>query len=366
MMRTQRNYYEILGLSRSASTAEIKKRYRELVRKFHPDVVADKAFGEKAFVQITEAYKTLVDPGKRRAYDATLVDVTQPSRPQPGGGIQGPRPTSPQLSKLVKDAELAFIRRRFSEATELCRQAIRLDRTCARAHAILGDIYRARKLYDHAVNEYNYAVQFDPSDKQSEAKLERLIDRSAPITFSWESPDGRLSNEAIVFNIIGWGIAVFALFLVNIYPGEPIPWLRIFHLPIITSWSWNLIGIMFGDGVLVGFLLAVNGILDHPDDELIFESGGRGWGIIPTGFLLLLFAPIFFLGAAAFYLLLGFLQDTISKSVVVAFAAVAGVVLLAAMMYPFDRMSVVLFGGNVVFVGLLAGWYAGSIFRATS
>jgi len=367
-MRTQRDYYEILGLPRTANIPQIKRRYRELARKYHPDVTRDKAVGQKAFVQITEAYKTLVDPEKRRAYDATLIDATQPMRTSPGAA-RSSSPTRPrpplraEVARLVKDAEMAFIRRRLNQAAELCKQAIRLDMTCARAHAVLGDVYRARRLHDHAINEYNYAVQFDPADEQSRKKLEKLPDRAVPITFSWETPEGRLSNQAILGSIIGWGFAFFLLFLIYIYPGEPIPLLKTLIGPI-GNWSWNLIAFMFADGVLVGFLLGVNGLAGHPDDELIFESGGRGWAIVPTGLLLLIFPPLFFLGAAALYLLFAFAQDTISKSIVRVIGAVMAIVLISAAMYPLDRLSVVLFGGNVVFVGALVGWYLGAILRA--
>lgn len=368
-MRTQRNYYEILGLTRTASIQEVKKRYRELARKYHPDVVADKALGEKAFVQITEAYKTLVDPEKRRAYDLTLADVAPPVHSNPAGTYRPTDAARPragqrtQIDRLIRDAEFAFIRRRLNEATELCRQAIRLDRTCARAHAILGDIYRLKRMYENAINEYNYAIQFNPGDMDTEAKLEKLLVRSDPVTFSWEAPDGRLSNEAIILNMIGWTTAIFVLLVINIFPGNPIPWLASLHLPVSVNWTWNLVGIIFGDGALVGFLLSMNRIIEDPDDELIFETGGRGWGILPTGFLLLLFSPVFFLGAAVLYFFVGFMQDTISRSVTIVFTAVMTIVLIAALMYPTDKISVVLLGGNVVFIGMLVGWYIGSIMR---
>lgn len=281
-MPGQRNYYEVLGLSRTASTAEIKKRYRQLARKYHPDVVADKTAGAKAFVEITEAYKTLVDPQKRRAYDTTLMDVTQPVRPSTAAPRPRPSAQAPQVQKLVKDAEFAFIKRKLNLAAELCKQAIRLDMKCARAHAILGDFYRIRRKYELAINEYNYAVQFDPSDRESQKKMEKLLDRSRPITFSWETPEGRLSLQAIVLNIIGWGTAFFLLLLIYIYPGEPIRWLASYRVPLLMNWSWNLVGIMFGDGVLTGILLSTGGLIAHPDDELIFETGGRGLAVIPT------------------------------------------------------------------------------------
>jgi molecular chaperone DnaJ len=66
---TKRDYYEILGLSRGASEAEIKKAYRRLARDHHPDVNANDQGAEERFKELTEAYEVLSNPESRRAYD---------------------------------------------------------------------------------------------------------------------------------------------------------------------------------------------------------------------------------------------------------------------------------------------------------
>ena len=63
-----KNYYEILGVKKDASADAIKKAYRTLARKYHPDVNKDKDAEEK-FKEITEAYEVLSDEKKRKAYD---------------------------------------------------------------------------------------------------------------------------------------------------------------------------------------------------------------------------------------------------------------------------------------------------------
>jgi len=67
-MATSRDYYEILGVTKSASDAEIKKAYRTLARKYHPDVHKEADGGER-FKEINEAYQVLSDPQKKVVYD---------------------------------------------------------------------------------------------------------------------------------------------------------------------------------------------------------------------------------------------------------------------------------------------------------
>src|SRR5580765_63014 len=97
-----KDYYEVLGVPRTASEVDIKKAFRKLAREFHPDVAKNKKQAEEKFKEINEAYEVLGDPAKRKKYDELGPNWSAGSefRPPPGwekfgGGRQytgrGPR-----------------------------------------------------------------------------------------------------------------------------------------------------------------------------------------------------------------------------------------------------------------------------------
>lgn len=68
-MEVKRDYYEILGINKEADIKTIKKAYRKLAKKYHPDTNAGSSQAEKRFKEVTEAYTILSDPKKRELYD---------------------------------------------------------------------------------------------------------------------------------------------------------------------------------------------------------------------------------------------------------------------------------------------------------
>ncbi len=87
-MATKRDYYEILGVEKSASQSEIKSAYRKMALKFHPDKNKEKD-AEQKFKEINEAYQVLSDEQKRKAYDQFGHAAFDPSSGMGGAGGQG-------------------------------------------------------------------------------------------------------------------------------------------------------------------------------------------------------------------------------------------------------------------------------------
>ena len=413
-----RSYYDILGVPRTASLDEIKKRYRELARQYHPDVNRDKPAAGKMFSEITTAYKALSNPEERAAYDADMAlresrarmaasraaNATPPSasasgpRPQrhapsssaprsaPGGTPpRGPGPPpNADTARLLAEAQAAFVRGKFVEARALCEQVLRRDRRSALAYEVLGDVYRMQNRADDAINMYTMSLQFNPRNTTVMQRLERMSRASTPaqkVFFDNRypgtgaasgGPAGSRSEAAtpdkrplglLIAGVLGYGLTfLLLLYVALIDKGRPLRDAPTFLAPI-SSWSWTLITVMGLAGLVLGFTMAATMAIRRMDDELVLPGARSSGGFLPLGLILIVVSILSFYAAALLYAIIGFLQESLTPSMLRVFGAVVIVVLLLTVIYTPGPTQVFLFGGNVVFLAFLIGWVLGDFFR---
>ena len=104
-MSKVKDYYKTLGISKSSSKDEIKKAYRDLARKYHPDLNPDNKNAEEKFKEIQEAYEVLYDDQKRQQYDA-FGSTGFNSQPRGGPGFSSSYTYSgdiPSFDEIFKD-----------------------------------------------------------------------------------------------------------------------------------------------------------------------------------------------------------------------------------------------------------------------
>jgi curved DNA-binding protein CbpA len=161
------NYYELLGVPKTATTAEVRKAYALLAREKHPDRFPDpaaKAAAQQSFQEITAAFNTLSNDRTRREYDLSLAAP--------------PRPPVPE--EIARDAFLRGTQlheaKKYFEAVELFRIAVANVAQEARYHAALG---RALVRNPHWVREgiqsLERAVQLAPKQAAYHAELAELL-----------------------------------------------------------------------------------------------------------------------------------------------------------------------------------------------
>ena len=157
MAEQKRDYYEVLGVSKGATEDEIKKAYKKMARKYHPDLNPDNKEAEEKFKEVNEAYEVLSDPNKKARYDQFGFAGVDPSYGAGAGGAGfdggfdfgdlgdifgsffgggfGGRRTNPNAPQRGESIRLS-VALSFEEAAFGCEKEVSMDRTeeCGACH----------------------------------------------------------------------------------------------------------------------------------------------------------------------------------------------------------------------------------------
>ncbi|OYT74583.1 MAG: hypothetical protein CFK49_07665 [Armatimonadetes bacterium JP3_11] len=367
------NHYETLGLSMHATQEAIRRRYRELVRQYHPDVNPSPQ-AKELFLRIQEAYQVLSDPERRRHYDALLrlqmgeppsARYSQPrtQRPSPQTTEQThsqSRMPADELRRVIIQAERAFLQGRMQDALYWAKHATRIAPRHPKGHEIIGDVYRTQGHYEAALNAYTYAIQLNPNNPELQRKLDAVIKHTrnkTPVVFSVGArnlPVLKLPPEWKLYaaQSLGWGAVLFLMTLAYTVPGSP----------ILLGWSLNLLTYLGLAGFLTGFLLAMSRWVAPIGDAFPWR---RHSGQISAGGALIGLSAVCFPLAVLLYTLLALTQGGLSRSVARVFSVASGLTLGFALLYPHDWLNTALFGGNLLFLALMGGWYLADNLRLT-
>lgn len=413
----EKNAYDILGVPRTASLDEIKKRYRELARQYHPDVNQNNPAASRMFADVTTAYKTLSDANSRRTLDAEIIlqeeRVRQasnsrfaPPPPRTGTATTSPRPAGGgnyaaavnESLQLTTQAQAAFARGKFVEARSFAEQALRINRRNAVAYEVLGDVFRLQGKTEEAMNAYSMSLQINPRNTQVMQRLERVARASgsgptaqrvffdnnsrpnAPAPGSNRSgrppsspprpssPGGgsRFADQTfpvgkVLVGTFGYGGVLVLLLWVLLFPGDAPRGVPL--LAAVSTWNTSIVTIMSLCGLLLGATMTITTVIRRIDDELIFTGIGRGGSFLPLGALLVVLSLLNFYVAAALYTVVALVQESLTPSLIRVFVTVVGVVLLLGAFYEPGHLQVLLWGGNIVFLTFLTGWFLGDFFR---
>ena len=385
------DHYEVLGLAADATADEIKKRFRTLARKLHPDVNPGDTQAAARFAKVAESYRILGDPVLRAAYDAERALAARAAaraRPQPGRAPGAPGSPWPQAApgagpspntngpspgqestRLVEMARRAFSQNRMGEARELAERALRYVARNAEAHEVLGDVYRQQGRVDDALKHYTFCLQLNPRNPAVSARLERLAREDqwrAEREAAARVMEGRPDKRTVILGLValaGSGIATLMI-VVNALIASNNPDRARLEFPPIDTWSPSHLGILLACGAALGFTQSVSYLVRRVEDDFLLTGGTFAKpASTPIGVLVLVVGACQYAVAALIHLLTSLVHETLHRSLGVLYGSIAAVTVFMAMTDPSAASQTLLWGGNCVFVSHFAGRLLGDFFR---
>ncbi|MBV6457079.1 MAG: Chaperone protein DnaJ [Fimbriimonadaceae bacterium] len=356
-----RSHYEILGVSRGVTDAELKAAYRKLVLKYHPDQSKEPGAAE-VFISITEAYQVLSDPERRASYNRLLDGRAG----ETGKAVPNPKPTpkkapAPEYRSAPRRAAAApaptgdvlhltglIGKGRVTEAEVLAQQLIRKSPTQPLPYAVLGDIARSRGDYREAAKQYALAAQMDPLNDLYQKLHESMLERvSNPRVTSAGKTETRVPVAPMVVGLV----TSISAFVYASVAGDP----AMTTLAPIDTWKLSTFLALIVAGLALGVTLTIAGLLDR------FDAIQRGTVMRLTPSIALAGVCLFnFWLALAVFLWIGVAQNTFHPATSRMVAGAAGLTLTFVMIAQLAGspigLQVLLWGGNWIYLFGLMGW----------
>ncbi|MGQ9539958.1 MAG: J domain-containing protein [Armatimonadota bacterium] len=383
-----RDYYEVLGVPPNATDEQIRRRFRELARKYHPDVNRSPD-AEHRFKEITEAYRVLSSPSLRADYDlmrrsaqnartGTGSATTTPpprSRPSSQQSTRQQRPTGAssaytsarsaeiEAQQLLQSAMLAYARGNLYEAQSLAKRVLRIQRHNAQAYEILGDVYRQERRIEEAIAMFTCALQCNTRSASAQSKLDALLRQR--YFYGTEPP--RAASAGILWarygQMVGW-VVVTMLVLAPWYLALETD--GVFQgIGFVSRWSGALALLMLTASMLAGALLTLGGRIE-PIAQVVWWPHRQGLpqAHLAVAGLLGVLGVLAFYAAAFLYLLIASTRNAFHRTLNRVVGTVVALTVGFVLSYAPGREQVALFAPNLLWFGVLCGWAFGDSVRS--
>jgi len=329
--------YRVLGVPVGADEATVRRRYRALVRKHHPDVSADSDNAHQRFVRIQEAYRVLMDPDQRARWERRAGFV----------GVAGPqvvftRPGT-RFEQRLTEARSLLRQRKLRRAHEAAAEAIELNPFSAEAYQVMGDIYLAGGRNAMAQEMYDEAKRLEGRPST------RRVNPSDPIPMTPVHTPGA-ARPAVRVPVLVTGLVGVAICLAFMAMAD-------FAARPFAFAAW---------GVAAAFLLGLGGAASgalEPVDELVglASVSEPGRGAAPGALYLLVLSLLSPYLGLVYYVLSSIITETRARSIVKVYAATFAVFLVAWLSVRGGLPGYFpLVAPSIAFAAVLAGWIAGS------
>ncbi len=357
-----KTYYELFMLPAKAVPLEIRATFRRYVARFRPLLTVPQLMGDRHFQQALNAYLVLSGP-LRSQYDALLQHgVDTPLPPQLTGIFDALSETERNL--IV--ARIATWRREMMEATHLLRLTMENHPDCAAAWALMGEIHLTFGRYADAVRSYQRAVNLDVNNPEYTKRLshiEQAMDGIVELELE-SSPEEELLREErkrrwrFTALLCVFGIIVLLYAFISHVKTTPDNFLGI---PWQTVWL-QAIGVML---LLAG--LAYGRILRPFEQEMVWNTmSAVEQGTpknYPLGLILLVLSVASLWLAVVGFVVIALMEDDwpYSPLIMLGVAAVVNIGLAILLgVHHSPNVPALIFGGNLLCLGGIIGWWVGS------